>query len=56
MSLFLAKHRKIKWQLLDETIGNMDVACKVYDEDALLKGTLSWSLNCIISTENCPTM
>lgn len=36
--IFLAKHRKIDWQLLDETIRNMDVACKAYDEEALLKG------------------
>jgi len=36
--IFLAKHRKIDWQLLDETIRNMDVACKACDEEALLKG------------------
>jgi FlaA1/EpsC-like NDP-sugar epimerase len=36
--IFLAKHRKIEWELLDETIRNMDAACKSYDEEALLKG------------------
>ena len=36
--IFLAKHRKINWQLLDETIRDMDVACKACDEEALLKG------------------
>jgi len=36
--IFLAKHRRFDWQLLDETIRNMDVACKAYDEEALLKG------------------
>jgi len=34
----LAKHRKIEWELLDETIRNMAAACKAYDDEALLKG------------------
>jgi FlaA1/EpsC-like NDP-sugar epimerase len=36
--IFLAHHRKIEWELLDNTIRNMDAACKAYDENALLKG------------------
>jgi FlaA1/EpsC-like NDP-sugar epimerase len=36
--IFLAKHRKIEWELLDETIRKMDAACKAYEEEALLKG------------------
>ena len=36
--IFLAKHRHIEWQLLDETIRKMDAACTAYDEEALFKG------------------
>jgi FlaA1/EpsC-like NDP-sugar epimerase len=36
--IFLAKHRKIEWELLDRAISNLEEACNAYDEDALLKG------------------
>jgi len=39
--IFLAKHRKIEWKLLEETISNMDEACKTYDEKALLKSIVT---------------
>ena len=39
--IFLARHRQIEWQKLDETIRKMDAACTVYDEEVLLKGIAS---------------
>ena len=39
--IFLAKHRKIEWRLLEETISTMDEACKTYDEKALLKSIVT---------------
>ena len=36
--IFLAKHRQIEWEQLNKTIGEMETACKHYDEKALLKG------------------
>jgi FlaA1/EpsC-like NDP-sugar epimerase len=36
--IFLAKHRKLQWNQLEQTINEMEKACDTCDETALLKG------------------
>jgi FlaA1/EpsC-like NDP-sugar epimerase len=39
--IFLADHRQMEWEMLDKAISKLEVASRIYDEKALLKGIVA---------------